>query len=234
MSNDFVFHPIATVRSCYKEKFGIPRQPGFSTHAKSIIEFTNEYNNEEFVRQLDSFSHIWVVFVFHQHMGKEVKATVRPPRLGGNKKIGVFASRSSFRPNPIGLSVVKLEKITRDNNLLQLHVRSADFVDGTPVIDIKPYIAYADSIYGSIDGYASTKPQASIDVVFSDRASKQLSNYFAASSDMQSLIIETLSLDPRPAYIDDESREYGVKLDNYNIRWKVKNNIATVIEIVEL
>ena len=116
MNEDFNFHSIATVHSCYKEKFGIPRQSGLSKSAESIIELLPPYNNQDYVRELEGFSHIWVIFIFHQHLKRDVKATIRPPRLGGNKRVGVFASRSPFRPNPVGLSVVKLNKIVIANN----------------------------------------------------------------------------------------------------------------------
>ena len=234
MTNEFIFHSIATVRSCYKEKFGIPRQSGLSDSAKSIIEFNAPYTNEEFIRELESFSHIWVVFVFHQHLGKDIKPTVRPPRLGGNKKIGVFASRSPFRPNPVGLSVVRLEKITRDNNRIQLHVISADLLDGTPVIDIKPYIGYADAINDSVDGYVDAKPEHHLEVVFSSQANSKLEKILNDDPALQSLITETLSLDPRPAYADDDTKEYAMRLNDVDVRWVVKEGRVKVLDIEEL
>lgn len=234
MTDEFILKPIATVRSCYKEKFGIPRQSGLSESARSIIEFDEPYNNEEFIRELNSFSHIWVIFIFHQHLGRNIKPTVRPPRLGGNKKIGVFASRSPFRPNPVGLSVVRLEKITRENNKIQLHVISADLLDGTPVIDIKPYIGYADAVNDSIDGYASDKPSAYLDVVFSTQATLKLQQLSRTIPLIQSLITETLSLDPRPAYADDDTKEYIINLSDLDIKWLVKDNQVNVLDIVDL
>lgn len=234
MNKSFEFHQIATVHSCYKEKFGIPRQSGLSDHAEAIIEFTEAYNNQEFIRELDGFSHIWVVFVFHQHTNKDIKATVRPPRLGGNKRIGVFASRSSYRPNPVGMSVVKLNKIITDKQKIQLHVTGADLLDGTPVIDIKPYIRYADSIVDARDAYAEFPPEKSLDVVFSDEADIALSKITQHHKNFKDLIIETLSLDPRPAYIDDSSRVFGIALSDYNIQWLVKEGVAQVIKITEL
>lgn len=231
MDNSFTFHSIATVKSCYKEKFGIPRQPGLSNSAKSIIEFADNYNDEDYIKGLEGFSHIWVIFIFHKHLDKEIKPTVRPPRLGGNKKIGVFASRSPFRPNPVGMSVVRLEKITRVDNKIQLHISSADLLDGTPVVDIKPYIAYADAINDSEDAYAVNQPEYKLAVEFSDDANKVLEKLNDEDSVFKNLIIETLSLDPRPAYIKDDSKVYGINLNNYNIRWSVEDDIVTVLEI---
>jgi len=233
MTDEYKFHSIATVHSCYKEKFGIPRQSGLSESAKSIIEFNAPYNNEEFIRELETFSHIWVIFIFHQHLDKDIKSTVRPPRLGGNKKIGVFASRSPYRPNPVGLSVVRLEKITRKNHRIQLHIISADLLDETPVIDIKPYIGYADAINNSVDGYADEKPKHHLKVVFTDQAKSKLEKFSNQNPALQPLITETLSLDPRPAYADDDSKEYAMRLSDVDVKWIVKHGQAMVLDIFE-
>jgi len=231
---DFNMDTIAVVRSCYKQKFGIPRQSGLSKSSEAIIELVPPYSHEDYVRELEDFSHLWIIFVFHQHLNKDVKATVRPPRLGGNKRIGVFASRSSFRPNPIGLSVVKLNKITNNNGKIELLISGADLLDGTPVIDIKPYIKYADSVTDSFSSYADTHPENRLSVVFSDQSLSIINNCKEAYPKLQSIITETLSLDPRPAYQDDNEREYGLTLFDFNIKWIVRDNAARVILIEPL
>lgn len=225
--NEFSLHTIGVVRSCYKEKFGIPRQAGLSSSATATIELLPPYNQSDFIRELSSFSYIWVIFIFHQHLDSEFKSTVRPPRLGGNKRVGVFASRSPFRPNPVGLSAVKLDDITTENNKVILHIKGADLLDGTPVIDIKPYVGYADSIVNADSSYASLIPEPTLNVIFSDEARQALND----SDEFKKLIIETISYDPRPAYVDDSSKLYGVSLGENNIKWKVVNDTAEIISI---
>ena len=228
---EFNFHTVAIVHSCYKEKFGIPRQSGLSLSAEATIELIPPYNQEDYVRELEGFSHIWVVFIFHQHLNIEAKATVRPPRLGGNKRIGVFASRSPFRPNPVGLSAVKLNKVTVENKKVILHVSGADFIDNTPVIDIKPYINYADSIPDAQSSYANTAPANVLNIIFLEAANRAINDNLTDYPDLKNLIHETISLDPRPAYINDTNKEYGLNLYDFNIRWRVKENIAEILAI---
>lgn len=230
MTTDFSFRQIATVHSNYKQKFGVPRQPGLVTRAKAVIEFNDEFD-DNFFRELESFSHIWVLFIFHQHIGHKTQPSVRPPRLGGNKKIGVFASRSSFRPNPVGMSVVRLEEITKDNNRMMLHVSGVDFVEGTPVIDIKPYVSYADHIADLVDGYATEKPASDFPVKLSTEANKSLARY---PEETVELIKQTLALDPRPAYADDETKVYSMLIDNLDVKWVVKDRVALVTSVIEL
>ena len=231
---DFNLQTVAVVKSCYKQKFGIPRQSGLSTSSEAVIELSAPYNHEDYVRELGGFSHLWIIFIFHQHLDKEVKPTVRPPRLGGNKRIGVFASRSSFRPNPVGLSVVKLNKICTDNGKVSLHVSGADLLDGTPVIDIKPYVKYADSVTDSFSSYAETQPENTLTIEFSDQSLSIIEKYLDKYPELKSIITETLSLDPRPAYQNDNDREYGLTLFNFNIKWVVKDTVASVILIEKL
>jgi len=231
---DFNLHTVAVVRSCYKQKFGIPRQSGLSKSSEAIIELVAPYNHEDYVRELEGFSHLWIVFIFHQHLNKEIKATVRPPRLGGNKRIGVFASRSSFRPNPVGLSVVKLNKINNSNGKIELLVSGADLLDGTPVIDIKPYIKYADSVTEAYSSYANTQPEDTLSVEFSEQSLSIIDSYKDKHPKLKNIITETLSLDPRPAYQNDNKREYGLTVFNFNIKWTVKDNSASVILIESL
>lgn len=155
MNKTYCLNPIGTIHSCFKEKFTIPRQPGLVKQAKATLELIEPYNRKEAVRGLEEFSHIWVVFVFHKNESRgQWKPTVRPPRLGGNKRVGIFASRSPHRPSPIGMSAVKLEGIEESKDKILLHLSGVDLLDGTPVLDIKPYIGYADSIEDSYDGFA--------------------------------------------------------------------------------
>ena len=231
MNSDFKFHAIATVHSCYKEKFGIPRQAGLSESAESVIELLPPYNNMDYVRELEGFSHIWVIFIFHEHLNHEIKPTIRPPRLGGNKRVGVFASRSPFRPNPVGLSVVKLNKIDNDKNKIILHVSAADFVDGTPVIDIKPYIKYADSPESVFSSYADLAPENKLVVNFSTNSKLFINTARNEYPELEKLISETISLDPRPAYVSDSDKVYGIRLYDFNIKWKVSKGSAEVLQI---
>ncbi|WP_435892847.1 tRNA (N6-threonylcarbamoyladenosine(37)-N6)-methyltransferase TrmO [Oceaniferula spumae] len=208
--------PIAHIRTCYGEKFGVPRQPGLVDEAWGELVFEPEFRNADAVRGLDGFSHVWLVFVFHQAVRDDWKPTVRPPRLGGNERIGVFASRSPFRPNPIGLSVVRLDEIDLDHpDGPVLKLRGVDLVDGTPILDIKPYIPYADSLPDAVGGYVTGAPE-SLTVVW--KAEND-----AVSSDTSSLITATLAMDPRPAYKSaDSEREYGCVIEGWNVRWTVR------------
>lgn len=207
--------PIAHVRSCYGEKFGVPRQPGIVDEAWGELVFEPEFRNPDSLRGLEGFSHLWLIFVFHQALRSDWKPTVRPPRLGGNERVGVFASRSPFRPNPIGLSVVSLEGIDLDHpDGPVLKLRGVDLVDVTPVLDIKPYIPYADAIEDATAGFAPEAP-ALLDVRWVDGSDQRL------DESSRAVIEATLAVDPRPAYQDDASREYGCLIDGYNVRWKV-------------
>ena len=217
-------HFIGRVETCYDEKFGTPRQSGVVGSAWGRIVFVDAYQGEDFIRGLEGFSHLWLVFVFHESAGQSsgggVKATVRPPRLGGNEKVGVFASRSPFRPNPIGLSLVRLERVevTADVGCV-VHVSGVDLVSGTPLLDIKPYIPYCDFVGGGdendvvLSGYVSGAPER-MDVMWCDGVADDL------GGDLVSLISETVAVDPRPAYHDDE-REYGCLISGVNVRWQV-------------
>ncbi len=211
--------PIATVHSCFTEKFGIPRQPNLVPSSQATIELLPPYNVPEAVEGLERSSHIWVQFVFHENRRKDWKPKVRPPRLGGNSTMGVFATRSPIRPNPLGLSVVRLEAI--DLSLgVRLLVSGHDFLDGTPVVDIKPYVPYSDAIPEAQNDFAS-KPPSKLHVHFSARANKALSDLQAEFASLKCLIEEVLSQDPRPAYHTfDPDRVYGMTLCDKNIQWR--------------
>lgn len=212
---------IGTVHSCYKEKFGIPRQPGLVTEAKGYIELLHPYNREEAVRGLEQYSHLWISFIFHKTKEQGWSSMVRPPRLGGNAKVGVFASRSMFRPNPFGLSVVKLEGIDC-NNGVNINISGMDLVDGTPVIDIKPYLPYVDSLQNAKGGFADDAPMGICEVVFSETALNQVNKVKERYSlDILLLIRQILQYNPAPAYKELEvGRVYGMKLLDFDLKWQ--------------
>lgn len=225
--------PIAIIHSPFREKFTTPRQAGLTPSVKARVEFLPEYSSAESVRGLEGFSHIWLLFVFHQHIDQGWGPTVRPPRLGGNRRVGVFASRSPFRPNPIGLSAVKLLDIHNKAGALTLEVQGADLIDGTPIIDIKPYIPYADSIPAAQGGFAISEPQSCLEISFSDKARRKLIDFSGQAPELETLIRETLSLDPRPAYRHqrDDQHSYGCRLDRFNIRWQVAGTHVMISDI---
>lgn len=221
--------PIGRIHSCYGEKFGIPRQPGLVPSATATLELLPPCNTVEALRGLSGFSHLWIIFLFHQTARDQWKATVRPPRLGGNERIGVFASRSNFRPNPIGLSVVKLLSI----NGTTLNLCGGDFLDGTPVLDIKPYIPYADAVPHAEGAFAATSPEPVNQVRFTETAEQALQKFETEKRPaLRQLICETLAYNPLPAYQTPQpDRIFGTRLFDLEIRWKQAGNTVTVVEI---
>ena len=233
---NYSLEPIAIIRSPFREKFGTPRQPDLAPSVRARIDFLPEFATPEAVRGLEGFSHLWLIFLFHQNWQKGWKPTVRPPRLGGNRRVGVYASRSPFRPNPLGLSAVRLLSINCDSGKVSLEVQGADLIDGTPILDIKPYIPYGDSIPDATGGFAEEAPKSTLQVDFSDPAKKQLALYQDETPELEIMLQETLSLDPRPAYRhnQEDSQEYGVLFDRYNVRWKVQGKQLIVLEIMQV
>ena len=227
--------PIGYVESCYREKFGIPRQPGLVTEAEGKIRLLTAFSNAEAVRGLEGFSHIWVVFIFHGVPQGQWQPTVRPPRLGGNKRLGVFATRSTFRPNPIGLSVVKLNGIHQREGCLELSLSGLDLLHGTPVLDIKPYVPYADAVSGAAAGFTEP-PLETKQVVFSEiseQVCQQKSQQIGAN--IQRLIRQILEQDPRPSYrADADKRVYGIKLYDFDVRWRVAGDVVEVLSITDV
>ncbi|MDD3276970.1 MAG: tRNA (N6-threonylcarbamoyladenosine(37)-N6)-methyltransferase TrmO [Kiritimatiellales bacterium] len=217
--------PIGIIHSCFKEKFGIPRQPGLVKSATATLELLPPYNVEEALRSIEEFSHLWIIFAFHESVTEKFQPTVRPPRLGGNTRVGVFATRSNFRPNPIGLSVVELKAVKGTT----LELGGGDFLDGTPVLDIKPYIPYADSIPGAHGAFANEAPEPQNTVLFSPEAEQV---FQTLEQSPQQLIRDVLSYNPRPAYQgDDPNRIFGTVLLNLDVKWKHTGNIVTVDSI---
>lgn len=192
--------PIGTVHSCFKELFGIPRQPGLVTAARGWIEFNPPYNRTEAFSGLAGFSHIWVTFLFHKSLDNETSLTVRPPRKEG-KRVGVFATRAPNRPNQIGQSVVELERIENHDGKITLHIKGLDMIEGTPVIDIKPYVPYVDAISDANGGFAHEAPAQRLQVSFSDEAHQQVDEYEAQYPELRLLISDILQYDPRPNYV---------------------------------
>ncbi len=224
--------PIGYLRTCFPEKFGIPRQAGLAQSAWAQLELVEDIRSAEAVRGLEGFSHVWLIFGFHLVPDGQWKPTVRPPRLGGEKRIGVFASRSPFRPNGLGLSLVKLEQIsfTQVGDLRPpvLEFSGVDLVDRTPIYDIKPYIDYADSVKESKKGYVDGSP-CKIEVRFTAEAEEVLKKL---PPDFRALAIEVLAQDPRPRAMNtEEERVFGVNLENANLRFQVRNGICEVLEI---
>ncbi|ABC31958.1 uncharacterized conserved protein [Hahella chejuensis KCTC 2396] len=233
---ELVYRPIGHIRSCYPEKFGAPRQPGLVKHAITEIVLSQAFSSEEAVSGLTAFSHIWVLFHFHKTAAAGWKPKVRPPRLGGNKSVGVFASRSPFRPNPIGLSAVRLLSVQERDGLQILSVEGGDFVDGAPVLDIKPYIPYVDAIDAAEGGYAAEKPEPCLEVRFTEEAEQNLRQYSLQYPNLRELIIETIGLDPRPSYKKSQAdtKVYGLALYDLNISWRVHENYALISAVAPL
>lgn len=213
---------IARINTPFKTKFGIPRQSGVAPDVKGEIMFEPDYREIEAVRGLEGFSHIWLIWCFSESVSDKWSPTVRPPRLGGNVRMGVFATRSPFRPNPIGLSSVVLERIEyTDDRGPVLHVRGADLMDGTPIFDIKPYVAYADSHPGASGGFTDTAEFKKLRVELGDGVTPPLPGG----------LIEVLENDPRPRYHDDPERVYGMEYDGREVKFRVRGDTLTVIEI---
>jgi tRNA-Thr(GGU) m(6)t(6)A37 methyltransferase TsaA len=209
--------PVGIIHSCFKEKFGIPRQPGLAPAAKAQLELLPPYNDKDAVAGLEQVSHIWLQFWFHQNRTEGWRPKVRPPRLGGNKQMGVFATRSPVRPNPIGLSVVKLESIETANGKVILHLAGIDLVDGTPVIDIKPYVPYVDRVEEAVNEFADQCPSL-LPVSFTEATQAFCENYQQA--DLKTLLIQVLQQDPRPQYQSpDPKRRYAMRLLDLDVAW---------------
>lgn len=217
--------PVAVFHSPVSGKFGVPRQSGLAESLKGEVELLPPYNREEALRGLEGFDYIWLIWEFSlNEKSGEPQLTVRPPRLGGNTRVGVFASRSPFRPNRLGLSSVKIERIDTGRGVI--NVLGADLADGTPIYDIKPYVPYSDSHSDARGGFTDTSAWKPLKVVFAEEVSGSL----PAQAELDALC-EILSQDPRPQYQDDPQREYGLLFTGHNVRFKVAEGVLTVISI---
>ncbi|MDE6111204.1 MAG: tRNA (N6-threonylcarbamoyladenosine(37)-N6)-methyltransferase TrmO [Eubacterium sp.] len=223
-----VIKPIAKIYNDFPSKFGIPRQSGRIAEIESKIVFEKEFRNEDAFRGLEQFSHLWLIWEFTENKKEEWSATVRPPRLGGNKRIGVFATRSPFRPNALGLSCVKLEAIEKNEKYgIVLIVSGADLMNGTPIYDIKPYIPYADCIENAQGGYAEENKNYKAEVEISENLLKII------PENKREALIKVLEDDPRPSYKMDIEKAYGFPFADYEIKFTAKGNKIVVTDIIK-
>ncbi|EGU44808.1 hypothetical protein VII00023_11439 [Vibrio ichthyoenteri ATCC 700023] len=227
----YTIEPIGIIQSPYKEKFAVPRQPRLIPAATAKVKLQGAVNCAEAIRGIEQFSHVWLLFLFDQNLAAGWKPTVRPPRLGGNERIGVLASRSTFRPNGIGMSAVELKGVSQTGDQFYLELGSVDLVDGTPIVDIKPYIPYTDSISEAQGGYAESEPEKAI-VCFLPCATESLKRLPDAQH-IRQVIEQVLAQDPRPAYKKNkpDSKEYAVNLFNLNVKFTVNDNLVSVTVI---
>ena len=227
MSDSFEMRPIARIRSDFGSKFGVPRQSGLVDALEAAVVFEEPYRNPDALRGLEGFSHIWLIWAFHQSQRPEWSPTVRPPRLGGNTRMGVFATRSPFRPNAVGLSSVRLERVephTPQGPVL--HVAGADLMDGTPIFDIKPYLPYGDCRPEATGGFAPGSDRL-LEVEFPERWLSLL------PEDRRQAAAGVLAQDPRPSYQRDPERIYGMEFAGWEIRFQVRGERLTVVEVKE-
>jgi len=226
--------PIAYINTPYKQKFAIPRQPNLVREARGEIIFENDFADPNCLRGIEQFSHLWLVFVFHETADKGWAPTVQPPRLGGKEKMGVFATRSTFRPNPIGLSVVENLGWKQQGASLTLQVGGLDLLDGTPILDIKPYLPYADALPQAKAGFAETAPSSAYEIRYSVDAELSLQELESSYPDLRSFISSVLKQDPRPAWRkkEQDTKRYGMTLFHLNIKWQVYESHIEVISIL--
>ncbi len=222
---------IAHIRTDFKEKFGVPRQAGVVPELKGKIVFEPEFRNADMLKGLEEFSHLWLIWEFSKNLDEEGNSrwtpTVRPPRLGGNERKGVFATRSPFRPNPLGLSVVKIEKITEEPGLGPvIYVLGADMVDNTPVFDIKPYIPYADAVLGAKGGFTDSTEYKTLNVVW-EKKDDMLPEEERLSLE------KILANDPRPHYQNDPQRIYGMSFAGYEVKFRVSGDTVSVVDVIK-
>lgn len=236
--DEYNFKVIAKIKSDFPDKFGIPRQSGLLKNLRSAIRFEKPFRAADALRGLEGFSHLWILWIFSENVRLDENGenhwspTVRPPRLGGNKRLGVFATRSSFRPNPLAMSCVKIEEIRLnvvdgDYNGPEIIVSGADLMDGTPIVDVKPYLPYADSIPDALGGFAEAVRKRHVDVDFPEALAARI-------GDKLETLTEILAQDPRPAYQNDPDRIYGFKFADFDVKFKVQEDLLTVIDLVRL
>lgn len=228
MANELLIRPIARIRTDFPTKFGIPRQAGLTGELKGRVIFEKEYRIEEALRGLEGFSHLWLIWGFSGNEGHPWSPTVRPPRLGGNIRMGVFATRSPFRPNGLGLSCVRLLAVEKEKDLgPTLSVAGPDMLDGTPIYDIKPYLPYADCFPEASGGFAPD-PGTQLQTEIPPELLKKL------PEEKQAGLLAVLTNDPRPRYQDDPERIYGFPFAGFEIRFRVENNCLRVLEVFKV
>jgi tRNA (adenine37-N6)-methyltransferase len=218
---EFSFPAIGITHSCFKEKFGIPRQPGLAPLARAEIELIPPYNDASAFDGLESCSHLWIQFFFHANKREEWKAKVKPPRLGGNKTLGVFATRSPTRPAPIGLSVVRFDGLIERNGKLLVQISGVDLLDGTPILDIKPYVPYVDCVPEAENSFAAAAPALVAVDIAAPLMATCVTYWKRTGTDLAGLITQVLQQDPRPQYQEpNPERIYGMKLLDLDVRWR--------------
>lgn len=227
----FSFETIGIVHSCYKDKFAIPRQARLVSAATAAIELIAPYNDIEITRGLEDFSHIWLSFIFHRHVGKGWNTTVKPPRLDGKQRFGVLATRASFRPNPIGLSLVTMDYIEQQGGRLFIHVKGADLLDQTPIIDIKPYVPYTDSIADARGGFTEQIKEQPLQINFSDVAQQDCAIAMKKYPQIKEFIEQLLGLDHRAYYYKKINKTYSSKVYDYDLKWTITEDRVTVISL---
>jgi tRNA-Thr(GGU) m(6)t(6)A37 methyltransferase TsaA len=234
--SDIVLRAIGVVRTPFVEKFGIPRQGGLVDEIHATLVLDAPYNREAAWRGIEGFSHLWLLTWFHADKGAEAALTVRPPRLGGNARLGVFATRAPYRPNPVGLSLVRLLRVERlDNETVQLHVAGADVLDGTPLLDVKPYLPYVEALPDARGGFAPEDSGGRLRVVWTEQGRAACAGWSARYPDLAALVEALLARDPRPAYRVDEDggRVYGMRVYELDVRWRVVVGVVEVLDVVE-
>lgn len=231
---NYTFETIGIVNSCYKDKFAIPRQAGLVPSATAFIELLEPYNNIDMVKGLDGFSHLWLSFIFHKHVGKGWNHMVKPPRLDGKQKFGVFATRASFRPNPIGLSLVKFESIEQTNKQLFIHISGADLLDQTPIIDIKPYIPYSDSIPNALGGFTDDIKESTHHIKYSLEAEKDCLSATLSYPDITNFINQLLSLDHRAYYYKKIDKIYSTTIYDFDLKWRIIDTNVIIVSLKKI
>ena len=227
----FTFDSIGIVHSCYKDKFAIPRQARLVTASTATIELLPPYNQIEVTRGLEDFSHLWLSFVFHLHVGKGWNTTVKPPRLDGKQRFGVFATRASFRPNPIGQSLVELDSIEQDGARILIHIRGADLLDQTPILDIKPYVPYTDSLPEASGGFTDRVSEELFEVIFSEQAQADCQQAQRQYPEIETFIRQLLSLDHRAYFYKKIEKVYSSRVYDYDLKWQINDRKVTVLAL---
>lgn len=226
MDKKYEIEIIGHIFNDYKEKFGVPRQSGLTKNVISKIIFDKKYSEKSYFKGIEEFTHIWILWLFSETIDKDITPTVRPPMLGGNERVGVFATRSPFRPNHIGLSSVKIERIDFDESLgVVIFVSGADLINGTPIIDIKPYLPYTDSQPDASNGFAFDDTIGTLEIKYNEYILNKI------PFELVDGLLETLRHDPRPSYQNDSERIYGMSYSDFQVKFKVNKNELTIIDI---
>jgi tRNA-Thr(GGU) m(6)t(6)A37 methyltransferase TsaA len=237
------YPPIGFIKTCFYEKFGVPRQSMMISEARGVLKLNADPSYRVALNHLEEFSHVWILFVFHTHMEKGWRPTIRPPRLDAPRRVGVFASRSPHRPNPIGMSVVKLDRIDLDApGGIELHLSGVDFLDGTPVLDIKPYLPYADSFPEATPGWAKTEiPKYTVE--FSPESLKVIDEYSKRSPGFKNLVSGILEWDPRPTSqrrampieaAENQGKVFAVRIVDFDVHWEIREQSIYVLKLIAL